>query len=99
MVEHVTPVRTYVIVAACLLALTVLTVIVSFIPLGPFHVPAALAIATAKAVLVVLFFMHVRHSGPISRLVIAVALIWLVILIAGTADDFLTRGWLAIPGH
>jgi cytochrome c oxidase subunit IV len=99
MAEHVTPVRTYVIVGGVLLALTALTVAVSFVPLGILHVPVALAIATAKAVLVVLFFMHVRHSGPITRLVIAVALIWLFILIAGTLDDYLTRSWLGVPGH
>ncbi len=99
MAEHVTPVRTYVIVAGILLALTALTVAVSFVPLGVLHVPVALAIAAAKAVLVVLFFMHVRHSGPISKLVIAVALVWLFILVAGTVDDYLTRSWLGVPGH
>lgn len=100
MVEKVTPVRTYVIVAACLLVLTALTVGVSFIPLGPFHVVAALVFALAKAVLVVLFFMHVRYSAPQTRLVIVIAILWLGILMFGTMQDYLTRSWLGVPpGH
>lgn len=99
MVEKVTPVKTYVMVAACLLGLTALTVGVSFIPLGPLHLVAALVFATAKAVLVVLFFMHARYSAPQTRVVIAVAILWLGILIFGTMQDYLTRSWLGVPGH
>jgi caa(3)-type oxidase subunit IV len=63
------------------------------------HIAAALAFAIAKASLIVLFFMHARYSGPITRLVMVVAIVWLAILVLGTMDDFLTRGWLGVPGH
>ncbi len=97
--EQVTPVRTYLLVTVALLALTALTVGASFIPSGPLHIPIALAIAAAKAVLVVLFFMHARYSTTVTRLVIIVALVWLGILLIGVVDDYLTRGWLGVPGH
>jgi cytochrome c oxidase subunit 4 len=99
MVERVTPALTYVLVAVVLLALTAVTVLVSYLPLGPYHAPVALAFAAVKAVLVVLFFMHVRYSGRLSRLVILVALVWFGILIIGVMDDYLTRNFLALPGH
>jgi cytochrome c oxidase subunit 4 len=100
MIEHVTPVRTYILVALALVLLTAATIGVSFIPLGPFHLVASLVFAIAKATLVVLFFMHARYSGPVTKLVIVVALLWLGILIAGTIDDYLTRAWLYVPpGH
>ncbi|HEX9115345.1 MAG TPA: cytochrome C oxidase subunit IV family protein [Anaerolineae bacterium] len=99
MLEKVTPVRTYVIVAAALLVLTAGTIGVSFIPLGPFHLVAALTFAVAKALLVAMFFMHARYSGPLTKLVIVVALFWLAILVVGTMDDYLTRAWLAPSGQ
>ena len=59
----------------------------------------ALAFATAKALLVVLYFMNARRSGPMTRIVIIVALFWFGILIVGTLNDYLTRTWLSVPGH
>jgi cytochrome c oxidase subunit 4 len=100
MVEtHITPVKTYVIVAAALVALTLTTIGVSYLPLGPWHVIVSLAIATIKATLVVIFFMHARYSGPLTRIVIIVALVWFGIMILGTVDDYVTRTWLSVPGH
>jgi cytochrome c oxidase subunit 4 len=57
-----------------------------------------LGIAALKALLIALFFMHLRMSGGLTRLVGVAALLWLAILIAGTLDDLLTRGWLGVPG-
>jgi cytochrome c oxidase subunit IV len=99
MTEEVTPVRTYLFVAAGLVVLTLATIGSSFLPLGRFHMPVALTFATLKALLVVMYFMNVRHSGPLMKIVIIVALFWLGILIAGTLDDYLTRTWLSVPGH
>ncbi len=97
--EEITPIRTYVFVAILLALLTLGTIGASFIPLGPWHGAVALAFAAAKAALVVLFFMNVRHSGPITKIVIIVALFWFGILIVGVLDDYLTRTWLSVPGH
>ena len=99
MVEKITSTRTYLLVALALLVLTLLTIGASFLPLGSFHVPVALAIAAAKAVLVALFFMHVRYSKGQTRVMIIIAIVWLGILMVGTMDDYLTRTWLSVPGH
>jgi len=45
-----------------------------------------------------MFLMHLRWSAPMVRLVGIIALLWLAILIVGTMDDAVTRGWLQIPG-
>jgi cytochrome c oxidase subunit IV len=96
--ERIVPRRTYVLVCVALLVLTAATLALARVELGPFHTPVALAIAGAKAVLVGLFFMHLRYSPPLTRLTAVAALVWLGILIAGTMDDVLTRGWLPVPG-
>jgi cytochrome c oxidase subunit IV len=92
---------TYIVVLVVLLALTVLTVAVSFIPLPPIgHVAAGLAIATIKATLVVLIFMHALHSPRTTWCVIVASVVWLMILFSLTYVDYLTRGDLPqMPGH
>jgi cytochrome c oxidase subunit IV len=91
-------VRTYVVVALVLLALTGLTIGVAYLPLGPWHTVAALGIAATKAVLIGLYFMHLRFSPSMTRLAALAGLLWLTILLTGTLDDVVTRGWLPIPG-
>jgi cytochrome c oxidase subunit 4 len=98
MSTHVVPVRTYLAVFGALLTLTALTVFAAFTDLGALNTPIALAIAVIKGVLVVLFFMHVLYSPRLTRLVLAGALLWLVILIVITALDYASRGWLGQPG-
>ncbi len=101
MSERILSVSTYASVLAALLVLTVATVGVSFIPLaGHWHITAGLGIAVIKGGLVVLFFMHALHSPKLTWAVIAVALFWLLILIALTMCDYLTRGMVpGMPGH
>jgi cytochrome c oxidase subunit 4 len=48
---------------------------------------------------VALFFMHVRHSTKLTKLVVLGGLLWLVILLMLTLSDFTTRGWLGVPGR
>ncbi len=71
----------------------------AFVDLGEFSVVAALAIAVCKMLLVALFFMHVRHSTKLTKLVLAGGLVWLGILIVFTLTDFATRGLAGIPGR
>jgi cytochrome c oxidase subunit 4 len=59
----------------------------------------ALGIASIKMLLVALFFMHVRHSSKLTKLVVAGGLLWLGILILFTLSDFFTRGWIGVPGR
>jgi cytochrome c oxidase subunit 4 len=96
---HVDSVGTYALVFAALIVATIATTAVAFVDLGPFSVVVALAIAVCKMLLVALFFMHVRHSGGLTRLVLLGALLWLAILIFFTLADFATRGWLGVAGR
>src|SRR5215472_11423163 len=97
MSEHVTPKRTYFAIWAALLILTYATVAVSRIDLGQLNTIAALAIAVAKALLVVLFFMHIRYSSRLTKLVVVGGFLWLALLIGLTMADEVTRIWMQIP--
>jgi len=94
--SHVLPKRMYYAIFAILLVCTALTVGVAFVDLGPFNIVAALTIACFKAVLVVLFFMHVRWSTRLTWVVAASGFFWLLILFGLTMTDYLSRGW--VPG-
>ena len=94
MSEHVSSLRLYIGIWITLLAGTLLTVIAAGVDLGPFNAVVALTIATIKATLVVLFFMHVKYSHEkMTKVVIASALFWLAILLALCMADYTTRLW------
>ena len=71
--------------------LTFLTVGISFFELGPWHTVAGLLIGVVKALLVVLFFMHLLHADRITWLASSVGLFWLGILLTLTLTDYLCR--------
>jgi cytochrome c oxidase subunit 4 len=89
---HILPLRTYLSVGAALLILTAITVSVSFIHLGPFNLVVALTIATIKAILVALFFMHLLYDNKLYLLIFVFALLILGIFIILTLFDTLRRG-------
>ena len=95
MSEHISSVKLYVGIWLALMAGTILTVVVAEINLGPLLNPVmALAIATTKAVLVVLFFMHVKYAHEkLTKLVIVTAIFFFLILLALTMADYTTRLW------
>jgi len=93
---HVAPKSMYYLVFLALLVGTALTVGVAFIDLGPINNVLMLGIAMTKALLVILFFMHVRWSTRLTWLVAASCFFWLLILFGLTMQDYLTRGW--VPG-
>src|SRR5262245_54801532 len=93
MTGHVVPKRTYYTVFLVLLVCTYITWQVAFFDLGPLNTVAALTIAVFKAVLVVLFFMHMRYSPRLTWIVVIAGVFWLAILLALTFNDYLTRGW------
>jgi cytochrome c oxidase subunit 4 len=99
MTEHIDSIRTYTLVLLALLVLTAVTTLVAFVDLGAFSVVVALAIAVCKMLLVALFFMHVRHSSKLTKLVVLGGLLWLIILVMLTLSDFTTRGWIGVPGR
>jgi cytochrome c oxidase subunit 4 len=94
MSEHADTVKTYSLIFIALLVLTGVTTAVAYVDLGPFSVVVALVIAVIKMLLVALFFMHLRHSTMLTRIVVLGGLLWLAIMIGLTMSDFVSRGWL-----
>lgn len=91
MTTRIMPARAYLATFAALVALTFLTVGISFLDLGAWHTVAGLTIAVCKASLVALFFMHLLHGDRLPWLVVGGALLWLAILLGLTLADYLTR--------
>ena len=74
-----------------LMALLVATVIAATLDLGPWNVVIALVIAVMKAMLVILFFMHVRHSSRLTWIFVGAAFLWLGLLLGLTMTDYASR--------
>ncbi|MGE5470518.1 MAG: cytochrome C oxidase subunit IV family protein [Bacteroidota bacterium] len=69
----------------------------ALIPLGVWNSIANLVIAAAKALLVAVFFMHLKEAGVLVRLVAFIALFMLVLLFSLASTDYLTRQIFAAP--
>jgi len=89
--------KTYLLTYAALLVLTLTTVLVGFIDLSWGSMFVAVLIATLKATLIALFFMHALVEKKLVKLVLAGALVWFLILVTLTLGDYISRGWL--PGN
>jgi cytochrome c oxidase subunit 4 len=88
------PLKGYIAVCIALLAGTGLTVYAATLDLAPYNAAVALGIATIKATLVALFFMHVWHaSEKLTKLVVIAALFFLLLLLGLTMTDYATRLW------
>jgi cytochrome c oxidase subunit IV len=88
------PVKSYFAVWGALLLGTYLTYKAAFIELGAFNSAVALIIATTKALLVALFFMHLKGaSEKLLKLVVISTIFFLFILIALSMADYATRWW------
>lgn len=98
MSQRVLPQKTYYLVFAALLLLTLVTVEVAFFDIGILNFPIALAISTCKSLIVILYFMHLRYSSRLTWVVAGAGFFWLFILMALTMSDYLTRAWLSVPG-
>ena len=88
----------YFVVFTMLMVFTGLTVWAAYQHLGIWNTPVALAIATAKAVMVALIFMHLRSSPKLTVIVVSTSVVFLAFLILITLSDYLTRPWLPIYG-
>lgn len=97
MSEHISSKKLYYAIFAALLVLTYATIEVSKIDLGRFNTIVALTIAVTKATLVVLFFMHVRYSTKLTKLVVVGGFAWLSLLFGLTMMDVATRAWISLP--
>lgn len=97
--SHVTSKGAYYTVFLSLIVLTVVTVVIARVDLGAMNTPIALAVAGLKASLVILIFMGVKWNTPLTKVVAASGFVWLIILFGITMGDYLTRGWLGVPGR
>jgi cytochrome c oxidase subunit 4 len=90
---HVAPIKLYLAIFAALMIGTAVTVVVAFFDLGAMNNVVMLAIACTKALLVVLFFMHVRWSSRLTWVVAGAGFFWLLILFTLTMSDYMSRSW------
>ena len=98
MSEHVvTPVKTYVFVFLGLLVGTLLTVLVAGVDLGWASNIVAMTIAIIKALLVLYFFMELRHSTRMSAMTAVAGFFWLMLMIAMIMMDYWSRHSIVLP--
>lgn len=90
-IPHVLPNALYWGIFGTLIVLTVVTVAVAQVDLGPFALPVAMLVATVKAVLVAAVFMHLWFDNKMNLMVFIMTLLFLAIFITLTAFDLLTR--------
>ena len=91
MSEHIVSLKIYVAIFVALMLGTGITVWAAFQNFHQFNIVIALVIASIKATLVVLYFMHARYSPKRTQLVIVCSVFWLAILLALTLADYDTR--------
>jgi cytochrome c oxidase subunit IV len=91
---HIAPLRLYLTIFAALMVGTVITVWIAFFDLGPLNNVVMLGIACTKALLVVLYFMHVRWSTRLTWVFAGAGFFWLLILFSLTMADYMSRGWI-----
>jgi cytochrome c oxidase subunit IV len=96
--EHIVSPKLYVVIFTSLMLGTGITVWAAFQNFGKLNIVIALVIATIKASLVVLYFMHARYSPKRTQLVIVCSVFWLAIMLALTLTDYNTRSHETQPG-
>jgi cytochrome c oxidase subunit 4 len=95
--SHIASVKSYVTIFLALMVLTLVTVLVAYVDLGQFNKVVALGIASFKATLVVLYFMHVKYASRLTKLIVVTGFFFLAILLTLTMADYGSRGWGPVP--
>jgi cytochrome c oxidase subunit 4 len=92
--EHhiVTPIQ-YCMVFGTLLVFTGITVGAAYLNMGPFNPVVALAIACFKAVVVILFFMHVKYQSKLIKMTVGAGFFTFIVLTMMTLTDYMSRAW------
>ena len=94
---HVSPLKVYLGIFLALMVLTAVTIAVAYVDLGQFNKLVALGIASFKATLVVLYFMHVKYASRLTKLVVVSGFFFLAILLGLTMSDYSSRTWVNPP--
>ena len=89
---HVLPLKLYWATFMALMVLTAVTTGIAYVDLGVWNDFVAMSIASSKALVVVLYFMHVRYSHRFIAVAAGAGLFWLLILIVLALSDYRTRG-------
>ena len=92
--HHIVPIPVYAAIFLALLVGTALTVWAAYQDFGILNLPIALAIASVKASLVVLYFMHVKYASKLTQLASVLGFVWLAILLGMTSSGIFTRDWV-----
>lgn len=95
--HHVIPIRVYLTIITTLMILTIVTVWVAFYDFGFLNTVLAVGIACVKALLVVMFFMHLKYSARILWLYAGAGAVFFIIMIALLLSDYRSRGWFPLP--
>jgi cytochrome c oxidase subunit 4 len=98
-VSHVVPMKVLIGVWAALLVLTILTVAAIKVDLGSLNLWIAMAIATLKASLVVLYFMHMRYDRPFNAIVFVTALLFVMLFVSIAMLDSKAYEPELVPGY
>ena len=85
------PKKTYYKIGTALFVLMFMTIAAAYLDLGPFNIYIALTIAVIKALLVVMYFMHVKYNTKVTWLFAGAGFLWIVIMFALTMSDYMTR--------
>lgn len=91
--QHIVSPVTYLIIFFALLVGTALTIGASYLEMGPWNPVVAIAIACAKATLVVLFFMHIKYSSRLMKLTVGAGLFTFLVLVGMSLSDYISRAW------
>jgi cytochrome c oxidase subunit IV len=89
--HHIIPMKVYLTVFGTLLAMTLITVWAATMDFGVMNTPVALLIATFKAALVLMFFMHLKYDNMMNRVIVAIALFFVFLLFLFSGLDIYTR--------
>ena len=93
MSTNASPARNYILTGVGLLGLLALTIAASYLNLGVLNSIITASISVASTALILLFYMHVRHSRPLLWLFVSAGFFWLGIMFVLVFSDFSTRGW------
>jgi cytochrome c oxidase subunit IV len=91
--HHIVGPKVYLLILLMLLVLTGVTTGVAYLDMGIFNPIIALAIACFKAVIVILFFMHIRYSSRVMMLTVGAGFFTFLVLITMTLSDYISRNW------
>ena len=95
---HISSLKVYIGIFLTLMVMTAMTVAVAYVHLGALNKVVAVGIATFKATLVILYFMHVSHSSRLTKLTVMCGFFFLAILLGLTMVDYSSRDWAgALP--